>query len=87
MLPLGENETGSRAASPIFVDFMQEAHRDLPVMDFPVPVGIVFARIDTQTGQLATPSSREVRFECFKDGTLPLSQERSSDELLLKEVY
>lgn len=87
MIPLGENETGSRAACPIFVDFMETALKDLPVRDFRVPDGIVFARVDTKTGRLASERSRDVRFECFKEGNLPPKEQSGYDELLLKEVY
>ena len=87
MMPLGENETGSRAACPIFEDFMKVALKDRPVRDFRVPAGIVFARVDTKTGRLANERSKNVRFECFKEGTLPLKEESGYDELLLKEVY
>jgi len=87
MMPLGENETGSRAACPIFVDFMNVVLKDQPVKDFRVPDGIVFARIDTRTGKLAGDRSENVRFECFKKDTLPPKEQSGYDELLLKEVY
>jgi penicillin-binding protein 1A len=87
MIPLGEHETGSRAACPIFVDFMEAALKDRPVRDFRVPDGIVFARVDTKTGKLAGERSKNVRFECFKEGTLPPKEQSGYDELLLKEVY
>lgn len=87
MLPLGENETGSRAACPIFVAFMKSLLKDKPVRDFRVPEGIIFARVDTKTGRLATSSSKEVRFECFKEGVLPPKSKPASDELFLKEIY
>jgi penicillin-binding protein 1A len=48
--PLGRAETGGRAALPIWLSFMQAALRDRPQPDFPVPEGIVFARIDPKTG-------------------------------------
>jgi penicillin-binding protein 1A len=87
MMPLGENETGSRAASPIFLDFMQVALKDRPVRDFQVPEGIVFAKVDTKTGRLASERSLDVRFECFKSDGLPPKEQSTYDELLLKEVY
>jgi len=70
--PLGKHETGSGAAAPIFVDFMQQVYEGRPVEDFPVPPGITFSRIDTKTGLLAPPSQHEdVFFESFKEGTQP----------------
>jgi penicillin-binding protein 1A len=51
---LGRGETGGRAALPIWIDFMAAALRGRPPRDFEVPEGIVFARIDTKTGLLAS---------------------------------
>lgn len=87
MMPLGENETGSRAACPIFVDFMQAALKNRPVHDFQIPEGIVFAKVDTKTGRLASESSQDVRFECFKADGLPPREQSTIDDLMLKEVY
>ncbi len=69
--PLGEGETGARAASPIWLGFMQEVLKDQPVQIFQVPEGVVFAKIDAQTGLLPIPESKETVFECFKEGTVP----------------
>jgi penicillin-binding protein 1A len=69
--PLGVNETGSRAASPIWIEFMQAVLKDKPVRVFQVPDGVVFAKIDAETGLLAIPESKETIFECFKEGTVP----------------
>ncbi len=68
---LGAKETGSRAASPIWLYFMQEVLKDKPVRVFPVPDNVVFAKIDADTGLLPGPDSRRVIFECFKQGTAP----------------
>jgi len=68
---LGYGETGSRAAAPIWVDYMREAVRDRPRRDFPVPEPIVFARIDRKTGLLADPDAKGVVFEAFLPGTAP----------------
>ena len=69
--PLGKFETGSRTASPIWVACMQKALAERPVRNFPIPAGIVFAKIDRDTGLLASPSAKNVIFECFKEGTQP----------------
>ena len=66
---LGENETGSRTASPIWVTFMSKILKDRPVKDFPIPEGIEFMKIDPKTGQVS--SGREAILECFKEGTGP----------------
>ena len=69
--PLGLDETGSRAASPIWLEFMQVILKDKPVRVFQVPDGVVFAKIDVETGLLAVPESKHTIFECFKEGTVP----------------
>ncbi len=68
---LGKGETGSRAASPIWLGFMQQALKGKPVRGFPVPEGVVFAKIDSETGLLPIPESQKTYFECFKEGTVP----------------
>jgi len=69
--PLGKSETGSRAASPIWLDFMQNALEGKPARTFNVPEGIVFAKIDAKTGLLPIKESEKTIFECFKEGTIP----------------
>jgi len=69
--PLGKNETGSRAASPIWLDYMKNALEGKPVRTFNVPEGIVFAKIDAKTGLLPIEESEKTIFECFKEGTIP----------------
>jgi penicillin-binding protein 1A len=80
--PLGKFETGSRTASPIWVSFMQKAVAGTPAKNFPIPAGIVFAKIDPKTGLLAIPGAKDTVFECFKEGTQPTrySSEASSGE-------
>jgi penicillin-binding protein 1A len=68
---LGAGETGSRAASPIWLGFMQEILKNEPVRIFQVPEGVVFAKIDADTGKLPIPESKHTVFECFKEGTVP----------------
>ncbi len=68
---LGADETGSRAASPIWLEFMGTVLRDKPVRVFEVPNGVVFAKIDADTGLLAIAESKHTIFECFKEGEVP----------------
>ena len=46
----GRDYTGGRLAAPIWVDFMLEAHKGIPVTKFPVPPGIEFHSINRLTG-------------------------------------
>jgi penicillin-binding protein 1A len=68
---LGRHETGSRAAAPIWVDFMEEALAGQPEEKFPQPEGLVTVRIDAETGKLAAPWSDDTLFEVFRPGNAP----------------
>ncbi len=77
---LGQGETGSRAALPIWYEFMKNIHESLEPMEFNVPPNIVFANIDNDTGYLASSSSRQVRKQAFLEGTEPKEQNSSATE-------
>jgi penicillin-binding protein 1A len=66
---LGENETGARAAAPIWVSFMSKALKNREVKDFLVPEGIEFMKVDPKTGQMSL--AKGAILECFKEGTGP----------------
>lgn len=72
--PLGHMETGARAALPIWLKFMQKATAGTSVKSFPVPEGVVFARLDAMTGKPATSATEKIIFEAFKQGTAPTEQ-------------
>jgi penicillin-binding protein 1A len=69
MRPLGPQETGARAASPIWVSFMKNV-KSGESQNFPVPEGIVSYPIDPATGLLAKDEAAAIR-EFFKEGTEP----------------
>ena len=69
--PLGRGETGSRAALPLWIDYMKEAHKELPNSNFPVPEGIVFVNMDSETGALASPNTKKVVRQAFVENTEP----------------
>jgi penicillin-binding protein 1A len=79
--PLGKGETGSRAASPIWLGFMQGVLENEPAKVFQAPEGIVFAKIDADTGLLPVPESKDVIFECFKEGTVPTKYTKRPNEV------
>ncbi|MDY0162125.1 PBP1A family penicillin-binding protein [Desulfobotulus sp.] len=80
--PLGDGETGSRAAAPIWVDFMEAIHAGLKPRPFaPPPPGIVTVRIDTQTGLLPIPESEATAFEYFHKGHEPTAFSPRSGEI------
>jgi penicillin-binding protein 1A len=55
---LGHGETGAVAAVPIFIEFMKEALKGMPKMDFVAPPGTVFAQVGPNR-------------EAFRPGTIP----------------
>jgi penicillin-binding protein 1B len=66
------NLAGSRAALPIWVDFMKGALAGVKTRSFPVPAAnVVFTTIDPQTGLLASPSCPSTFSEAFVAGTEP----------------
>ncbi|MDZ7666034.1 MAG: PBP1A family penicillin-binding protein [Desulfotignum sp.] len=79
---LGKGETGSRTASPIWLDFMQQALEGKPVRTFTVPDGVVFTKIDAKTGLLPIDESKETIFECFKEGTVPTKHTPKPDSIM-----
>ena len=85
--PMGKGETGSRASAPIWVEFMKRIHESVPVEVFQPPEGVVFAKIDAETGLLPIPESKNVIFECFKEGTVPTGYTKGRDEISEKEDF
>lgn len=69
--PLGAQETGARAAAPIWVSFMNRALKGEPE-DFYSPEGIVSYYIDPETGLLSGDDSGIKEY--FKEGTEPREQ-------------
>ncbi|MGE0084765.1 MAG: PBP1A family penicillin-binding protein [Desulfococcaceae bacterium] len=69
---LGKGETGSQAAIPIWLGFMERLLDGKPVQEFPETAeGVVVTQIDASTGMLAHSDSGNVIRECFKQGTEP----------------
>jgi len=84
---LGKSETGSRAASPIWLGFMQKILAGKPVRVFQVPEGVVFSKIDAETGLLPIPESKKTIFECFKEGSVPTEYTKDPDSMTEPEEF
>jgi len=84
---LGKGETGSRAASPIWLGFMKQILDGEPVKVFQAPEGVVFAKIDAETGLLPIPESKKVIFECFKEGTVPTQYTKKPEKIIENEEF
>ncbi len=71
---LGEDETGSRAALPIWIDFMSKALAASPHDEFKIPQNIVLVPVDRKTGLRAgiDTGCEDIILESFKRGQEPL---------------
>jgi len=85
--PMGKGETGSRAASPIFLYFMREILKGKPIVPFEHPEGVVITKIDAKTGLLASPFSEKTCFQAFKKGTEPTLYSPKPDQAKPGEFF
>ncbi len=70
---LGDREAGGSAALPIWINFMRVGLQSGPVMTFPIPESVVFARIDPNTGLLAPEGAEGAVVEIFVKGSEPVT--------------
>jgi len=68
---LGGSEQGGRTAIPMWIDFMREALAGVPDVEPARPPGIVEARINPKTGELASDLNCNTIVEIFEFGRLP----------------
>ena len=85
--PLGKSETGSRAASPIWLGFVRKVLEGKPTRVFQVPEGVVFSKIDAETGLLPIPESKKTIFECFKEGSVPTEYTKEPNSMTEPEQF
>jgi penicillin-binding protein 1A len=80
---LGVNETGSRAAIPIWLEYMKKTLAGKPVYNFPASREVIFAKINEETGYMASYGDPKAKFESFLRTNLP--QSPSQSEVLTNE--
>ena len=68
---LGRREAGSRAALPIWIDFMRRALDGVPEEILDQPEGLVTIRISPHTGEPALASDPDAVFETFLAELVP----------------
>jgi len=73
--PLGRRELGGRAALPVWIEYMRIALDGVEDKPPSVPDGLAQARIDAETGLLATLDNPDAIMEIFQAGRLPPMQE------------
>ena len=69
--PLGNGETGSRAALPMWIDYMRVALKGVPESVLPQPPGLVTVRIDPKTGLRMPRGQSGGLFEIFRPEYAP----------------
>jgi len=69
--PLGEGETGGHTALPMWMYFMQEALKDVPESSFPLPEGLVEARISASSGLLSKGKGANAIMEYYPPDLAP----------------
>ncbi len=74
---LGGNETGGKAALPMWVDYMRDALQGVPEPEFVQPEGLVTVKIDPETGMLANIDQTNAIFEVFREENVPTQQAQS----------
>ena len=77
---IGKSEVGGKSALPIWLDYMKDAHSNLPFLTFPQPEGVKIVKIDAESGKLANSASKRVIDQAFIDGTEPTSAASRSEE-------
>jgi penicillin-binding protein 1A len=75
---LGSQEVGGKSAAPIWLYFMEKALQDTPVESFPVPQGIVFAKVNS-LGKPISGSEKGIN-EAFLEGVTSTEKPSSSDD-------
>jgi penicillin-binding protein 1A len=77
---LGKDETGSRAALPIWISFMEQALGKTPIETFKVPPRIILRKVNIESGQPVNDDSPGTVLEAFVEGTFPLEKEKQQKE-------
>jgi penicillin-binding protein 1A len=76
---LGKNETGARAALPIWISFMDQALRNTPVQTAKPPKGITLVRVNLETGLPSNGDSPDTIMEAFIDSSIPWQKEGAEE--------
>lgn len=78
---LGRREYGSRAALPIWNEYMAAALEGVAESNMEQPEGLVTARINKDTGELALPGTQNAMFEIYRKELAPKDISRTNGHL------
>lgn len=88
---LGVREYGGTAALPIWIDFMQEALKNIKVSSYTPPPGIVNVLIDKESGKRANPGQANAMFEYIQEElveTIAASEDKQAiDPINLDDIF
>ncbi len=82
---LGYQETGGHAALPMWIDYMGKALQGIPDEAYPVPEGVVQAKINPQTGERVAADGSGL-FEYFYQEFLPPEEDSGESNILGDEA-
>ncbi len=74
---LGAQESGGKAALPMWVNYMRDALKGVPELEFVQPEGLVTVKISPETGMLAGIDQVDAIFETFREENVPTQQAQS----------
>jgi penicillin-binding protein 1A len=77
---LGKEESGARAALPIWISFMDQALKNTPVETPTPPKGITLIKVNLETGLPSNGDSPETIVEAFNDSSIPWNEEGHEEE-------
>jgi penicillin-binding protein 1A len=90
-LSLGSKETGSQAAAPIWLSFMQQIRGTVSGRDFSVPEGITFIPMNSRTGDLVGSLESEggsgITWAAFRKKNIPWRQAARHDRTEEYRIY
>jgi penicillin-binding protein 1A len=72
--PLGKDETGARAALPMWMKYMSVALNGMEEATMPQPQDLVTVRIDPDTGNVARSSDADAVYETFRSNEIPVQE-------------
>jgi penicillin-binding protein 1A len=76
-ISLGKKEAGGRVACPIWLYYMQHWLQDQPVEEFTAPPGVVFSKMNENTGAVDQSDGPNVVYAAFVEGKIQDSRRRA----------
>ena len=81
------HEYGSKAALPIWIDFMRVALAKTSLATLPEPPGLLQVRIDPSNGLLAHPGQKQAIFETFRQAHVPTQFSPDQGDVLMAQDH